>query len=167
MLQDPSHGQVVAQRAIEYLTALGVRDRLEIERLCEQIRLRVTTREATAPLEHPLEAVIEETHALLDEWLIEELGIEDDANTLAAARAAVLGGGIPGWSARWAGLAGDSPAPAIRALRLAAVPDAAPLIMEASTIDLCCHRLGRRIADAICRLFCRPDMRTNPHGDRS
>lgn len=156
-----------AGRMVEYLTALGVRDPREIDRLSEQVRLRVDSRAAHAPLENVVEAAIEETLALLDDWLTAELDIGGDANALAAARAAVLGGTLPGWSARWAGLGGDSPAPTIRSLQRDAVPEFAPLTMQASTIDLCCHRLRRRIAATICRLFCQPDLPTNPRGDRS
>ncbi|AFL73298.1 hypothetical protein [Thiocystis violascens] len=156
-----------APRVLEYLTALGVRDRLEIDRLSEQVRLRLEVRATHAALEDAVEAAIEETLALIDQWLAVELGIDGDANALATARAAALGGTIPGWSARWAGLAGDSLAPAIRALQRDTVPEFAPLTMQASTIELCCHRLRRRIADAICRLFCQPDLPTNPRGDRS
>ena len=140
-----------ARRLVEYLTALGVRDRQEIDRLGEQVRRRLDARAAHAPLEDAVEAAIEEILALLDDWLTAELDIGGDANALAAARAAVLGGGIPGWSARWAGLAGDSLATEIRAFQRDAVPERAPLTMQASTIDLCCHRLRRRIAAAICR----------------
>jgi hypothetical protein len=167
MHTDSSDWQPTARRVVDYLTALGVRERLEIERLSEQVRRRVETRATTTPLEDSVEAAIEETHALLDEWLIAELGIDGDANALTAARAAVLGGDIPGWSARWAGLAGDSLAPAIRAIHLVAVPEFAPLAMQSSTIDLCCQRMRRQIAAAICRLFCQPDMRTNSRGGSS
>ncbi|MBK5964390.1 hypothetical protein CCR95_09910 [Thiocystis minor] len=156
-----------ARRVFEYLTALGVREPQEIDRLSEQVRLRLEIRATHAPLEDAVEAAIEETHALLDEWLTVELGIDGDANALATARAAVLGGTIPGWSARWAGLAGDALAPTIRAFQRDAVPEFAPLTMQASMIELCCHRLRRRIADAICRLFCQPDLPTNPRGERS
>lgn len=163
----PADWQRAAARLVDYLTALGVGEAQDIERLSEQVRVRLDARAAQAPLENAVEAAIEETHALLDEWLVAELGGASDANALAAARAAVLGGGLPGWSARWAGLGGASPVPAIRALQRDAVPEFALLTMEASRIDLCCQRLRRRIAALLCRLFCHPNVPTHPRGERS
>lgn len=167
MLTDRSDWTGVAPRVMEYLTALGVRDPQEIARLSQQVRLRVESRAARSPLEDSVEAAIEETYALLDEWLVAELRIDGDANALTAARAFVLEGGVPGWSARWAGISDAALAPTIPALNLASVPEFAPLTMQASTIDLCCHRLRRKIAAAICKLFCQPEMLMNPRGDRS
>jgi hypothetical protein len=102
-----------------------------------------------------MEAAIEEAHALLDQWLAAELGLEGEADALCAARAAVLGGGVPGWSARWAGLSDASLAAEIRALAVAAVPEPAPLVMEPNPIDLFLHRLGCRLASRFNRLLCR------------
>lgn len=158
--------QLLAQRLEAYLAAMGIDDRRELDRLSEQVRRRVEVRRAAAPLENALEAVIEETHALLDEWLIAELALEGDANALAAARASVLSGNLPGWSARWSGLSDVTLDEAIRAQRLTAVPEPAPLTMQPSVIDLCCARMRRRIAAAICRLFCQPNLPTNPSGAR-
>lgn len=145
----------VKDRLCAYLAAMGVHEPLAVERLGEQIRARVEARAAISPLEDPVESAIEEAHALLDRWLVAELGLEGDADALCAARAAVLGGGVPGWSARWAGLAEVSPASEIRALCIPAVPESAPLTMEPSTIDLFLHRLGCRVAAGFNRLLCR------------
>ncbi|MGE5154604.1 MAG: hypothetical protein ACM3ST_11360 [Bdellovibrio bacteriovorus] len=152
---DPADWQRAARRLDLYLRALGVREPAEAERLREQVRLRVEARSVAAPLEDPVEAAIEETHALLDQWLATELGLEGDANGLCAARAAVLGGGLPGWSARWAGLSDASVADAIRANVITAVPDPASLAMEPNPIDLFLHRLGCRLASRFNRLLCR------------
>ena len=138
-----------ADRVTAYLRAMGVREPGELEQLCEQVRQRLAVRAIAAPLEDPIEAAIEETHALLDLWIVSELGLEGDADTLFAARAAVLGGGVPGWSARWAGLSGRSLAPEIRALCVAPVPEPAPLTMEPNTIDLFLHRMTGRLAGIV------------------
>jgi hypothetical protein len=103
-----------------------------------------------------VEAAIEETHGLLDLWLVAEFGLEGDANALCAARAAILGGGVPGWSARWAGLSEQSLAAEIRTLCIAAVPEPAPLTMDPNPIDLFLYRLGCRLAAGFNRLLCRP-----------
>lgn len=143
---EPSDWERAAERVVAYLGAMGVRESKELELLREQIRPRVEVRALAAPLEDPIEAAIEETHALLDRWIVSELGLEGDADTLFAARAAVLGGGVPGWSARWAGLSGRSLAPEIRALCVAPVPEPAPLTMEPNPIDLLMHRMTGRLA---------------------
>jgi hypothetical protein len=140
---------------------MGIREPPEVAVLVEQVRRQVEDRAAAAPLEDPVEVAIEETHALLDRWLVSELGLEGDANALFAARAAVLGGGVPGWSARWAGLAGRSLAPEIRALSIGAVPEPAPLTMEPNPIDLFLHRLARLFSAGLRRLLgLRPDPRS-------
>ncbi len=163
--------QPASQRVSDYLTAMGVSEPLDMERLVAQVRLRVDSRAIAAPLEDIVESAIEETHALLDEWLVAELGHEADANNLEAARAAVLSGHVSGWSARWVsfiiGLTDHSLAPAIHALTILPLPEPAPLVMDANVIDLCCHRLRRRIAAAICRFFCHPELRTPAHGGSS
>ncbi len=143
---EPGDWQRALPRVVAYLAAMGVTATWEVERLCERVRLRAETRAAAAPLEDPVEAAIEETDALFDQWLSSELGLAGDANTLFAARATVLGGVVPGWSARWAGISGDSLASAIRAAMVSPLPESAPLPMEPATIDLFGHRLARRIA---------------------
>lgn len=150
---DPSDWSRAGERVTAYLVAMGVREPPEIAVLVERVRRQVETRAAAAPLEDPVEVAIEETHALLDRWLVSELGLEGDTNALFAARAAVLGGGLAGWSARWAGLAGRSLAPEIRALSIGAVPEPAPLTMEPNPIDLFLHRLTRRFSTALKRLL--------------
>lgn len=150
---DPEDWRRAGERVTAYLMAMGVREPLEIAVLGAQVRLQVETRAAAAPLEDPVEVAIEETHALLDRWLVSELGLEGDANALYVARAAVLGGGVPGWSARWAGLADRSLATQIRALSIRAVPELAPLTMEPNPIDLFLHRLTRRVLAGFRRLF--------------
>lgn len=153
---DPADWQRAAGRVAVYLAAMGVHEDAEVDRIGEQVHLRVEARAAAGPLEDPVEVAIEEAHGLLDRWLAAELGLEGDANALCAARAAVLGGGVPGWSARWAGLSEQSLAPRIRALCIAAVPEPAPLTMEPNPIDLFLHRLGCRLATGFNRLLCRP-----------
>lgn len=139
-----------AVRVESYLRAMGVRDPREIALLREQVRQRAEARAAAMPLEDAVEAAIEETGDLLDRWLNHELGhdsagvVEPDA--LCAARAAVLGGSVPGWSARWAGLSETPLGAAIQSARLAPVPERAPLVMEPNPIHLCCHRLRLRLA---------------------
>jgi hypothetical protein len=140
-------------RLDDYLKTLGLQDPVGLERVRARVRLRVESRAVTGALENPIEAAIEEAHILLDRWLADELGIEGDANLLCAARAAVLSGAVPGWTARWAGLSDMSPAAAIRAACIAPVPDYAPLTMESGTIDLCCHRLVRRLFARVRRLL--------------
>jgi hypothetical protein len=151
----PAEWQRASGRLGEYLAAMGVRNPQEVERLGEAVRTRLESRLAATPLEDPVESAIEETHALLDLWLAAELGLEGEASTLCAARAAVLGGGLPGWSARWAGLSERSLAPEIRALCIAAAPEPAPLTMEPNPIDLFLHRLARRLAGGFHRLLAR------------
>jgi len=146
----------VTDRVSRYLQSMGVRDAVEIERLSDQVRVRLESRASSAPLVDPLESAIEETIGSLDQWLVTELGLDCDPGALPAARAAVLGGAIAGWSARWAGLADRPLADEIRARCLSPVPDPAPLVMEPSTIQLCCHRLRCRVVEALGRVLCRP-----------
>lgn len=163
---EASDWERAAQRVIAYLGAMGIREPREQALLREQVRLRVEARAVAVPLEDPVEAAIEETHALLDLWIASELGLEGDADTVFAARAAVLGGGVPGWSARWAGLAERSLANEIRALCVAPVPEPAPLTMEPNSIDLFMHRMTGRIAAILRCVLGRsagPSPRTRGH----
>ncbi len=164
---DPADWQRAERRVSDYLRAMGISDPQEIERLLDQVRQRAAIRAAAAPLEDPVEAAIEEAHSLLDQWLIAELGLEGDADRLCAARAAVLNGAVPGWSARWAGFASDSLAPAILAAHLPATPEPAPLNMEPNRIDLLFHRLGHRFLASICRVLCRSSLSGGSPGVRS
>lgn len=137
-----------AGRVADYLRAMGIADPLHIDRLSTRVRSRWEARASAVPLEDPVEAGIEETHALLDDWLCVELGIAGDRDALFTARAAVLSGAVANWPARFAGVSGESLAPQIRAASVQAMPEPAPLTMEPSTIDLFGHRLARRIAAA-------------------
>lgn len=135
----------VAGRVSEYLQAMGVQEPLHLERLAARVRHRLEQRAAT-PLEDPLEAAIEEAGGLLDDWLIQELGIEGDRDALFAARAAVLSGAVPNWAARFAGVSGESLAAAIHGASVRATPAPVPLAMDPTTIELFWHRVGRAIA---------------------
>ncbi|MGQ9659113.1 MAG: hypothetical protein ACUVQI_03060 [Thermochromatium sp.] len=130
---------LVEQRVRCYLQALGVQDGHEIDLLVRRVIERVEYQSRLGQLGEPLEVAIEETHRLLDRWLVAELGLDSDPDRLSEARAAVLSGQIPGWSRRWAGLSMDSLAEPIRSVRLQAVPERAPLAMEPASIRLCCH----------------------------
>ncbi len=143
----------VERRIIGYLHALGVHDRGEIASLSQQVLERVEFRAKVGHAGEPLEAAIEETHLLLDQWLVSELALDGDANALSAARAAVLEGAVPGWTARWAGRSGESLARRIRAARISSVPEPSPLLMEPNTIRLCCHGFGKRLVARIGRLL--------------
>ena len=138
----------MAERLTRYLRALGIRDPLQSERLIARIRQRWDVRVNAAPLEDRLETAIEEACALLDTWLTAELGIEGDRAALFSARAAVLSGAVPNWGARFAGISGESIAAQIHAASVQAVPEAAPLVMEPSPIDLLGHSVRGRIATA-------------------
>ena len=138
----------VAERVTLYLHALGIRDPLQCERLIARIRQRWDARVHATPLEDPVETAIEETCALLDAWLGAELGIAGERAALFIARAAVLSGAVPNWSARFAGVSGESIAASIHTASVQATPEPAPLTMVPSTIHLCCHGLRRRIATA-------------------
>jgi hypothetical protein len=158
-----------AERLTVYLAALGVTAASEVAQLTEQVRQQVASRAAAAPLEDTIEAAIEATLELLDAWLLTELGADADPNTLAAARAAVLSGEVPGWTQRWLAGAAAAAEPAelaatLQALHLSAVPPLAPLTMNTSTIDLCCQRARRQFSGAICRWFCQPDARPQARG---
>ena len=142
---DSADWQRALPRVAAYLAAMGVTAPWEVERLCERVRIRVESRAAAVPLEDPLEAAIEETDALLDRWLAAEVGVVGDSTALYVARAAVLGGAVPGWSAAWAGISEVSVASSIRAAMVSPVPEPDPLPMEPSTIDLFGHRLARRL----------------------
>ncbi|WP_200157555.1 hypothetical protein [Allochromatium vinosum] len=141
----PEDHAVVDRRVRRYLNALGVQDPHETEVLVRRVIERVEFRATLGQLGEPLEVAIEETHRLLDRWLIAELGLDAEPDQLSAARAAVLGGHLPGWTRRWAGLSEVSLAESIRAVRFQAVPERAPLNMEPNPIRLCCHRLMRRL----------------------
>ncbi|SDX73569.1 hypothetical protein SAMN05421644_11147 [Allochromatium warmingii] len=149
----PEDQAAVEQRVRHYLHALGVVAGPEVEILVQQVLKRVELQATVAQLGEPLEIAIEETHRLLDRWLIAELGLEAEPDRLAAARAAVLGGHVPGWTQRWAGLSETPLTEVLQAARFQAVPERAPLTMEASAIDLCCHRLARRVLHGLGRLF--------------
>lgn len=136
-------------RVTEYLRALGVSGALELDLLRARVGSRVQARAAEAELEDPVEVAIEEAHALLLEWLGDELGIHGDTNALLSARAAVLGGAVPGWTQRWACVSGESVAPAILAGGLSAIPEPSPLAMNPQVIELCCHGLGSWLAGLI------------------
>ncbi|MFZ0788734.1 MAG: hypothetical protein WAM94_03820 [Chromatiaceae bacterium] len=151
----PVDWERVTDRVSLYLQSMGVRDAVEIERLSDQVRVRLESRASSTALEDPLESAIEETIGLLDQWLVTELGLEADLGALPAARAAVLDGAMTGWSARWAGLSTRPLAQEVRARCLSPVPDPAPLVMEPSTIELCCHRLRCRIVESLGRVLCR------------
>jgi hypothetical protein len=138
----------VAERITLYLHALGIRDPLQCERLIARIRQRWDARVHATPLEDPVEAAIEETCALLDGWLCTELGIDGERGALFTARAAVLSGAVPNWSARFAGVSGESVAAQIHAASVHPLPEPAPLTMEPSVINLCCYRLRHRVATA-------------------
>lgn len=138
-------------RVADYLRALGVSGSLELELLGARVGSRVEARAAEGELEDPIEAAIEEAHALLLEWLGDELGIHGDTDALLAARAAVLGGAVPGWTQRWAGVSGESLAPVILAGGLSPIPEPAPLAMDPQVIALCCQGLGARLAGLIRR----------------
>ena len=144
---------LVERRVRLYLHALGVPDPSEAEVLVQQVIERVEFRATLGQLGEPLEVAIEETHRLLDQWLVAELGLESDPDQISAARAAVLGGHVPGWTRRWAGLSEESLADSIRAVRFQAVPERAPLTMEPSLIRLCCHHMLRRLLARIGRLL--------------
>lgn len=155
---DPLDRQRALQRVQDYLRSMGVSEPQEVRALTEQVVERLRARATKAPIENPVEAAVAETYLLLDRWLASELGLGGDANALFAARAAVLGGGVPGWSARWAGLTATNLGDAIRAASIAPVPARSPLTMEAATINLCCHRLIPRILGALRRLVAPPEI---------
>jgi len=157
--------EAAAGRVAEYLRALGVQNPLHIELLSTRIRQRLDARANTAALEDPVEAGIEETYALVDAWLIAELGIEGDRDALFAARAAVLSGVVPGWVDRFAGVSGQSLAGPIRAASVQATPEPAPLAMEPNSIELCCHHWGHRLLNALRRLL-GPEQVGGPVADR-
>ncbi|MBK1723814.1 hypothetical protein [Thiocystis violacea] len=141
------------RRARRYLSALGVRAEDERLALSQVVLKRVELRIVVGQLGDPLEAAIEETHLLLDQWLVAELDLDGDSDALSAARAAVLGGDVAGWTRRWAGLSQASLAQTIRAARVSAVPERAPLVMDANPIELCCHRSGPRLLARVGRLL--------------
>jgi len=144
--RSPAAWAPVAERVALYLRALGIEDALHRERLLMRIQQRW---EARVIVEDPVEAGIEEAYALLDAWLCTELDITGEVDALFTARAAVLSGAVPNWSARFAGVAGESIAAQVRAAGVQPEPEPAPLDMEPSTINLCCHDLGRRITGAL------------------
>jgi hypothetical protein len=139
----------VSQRVALYLRALGIEDPLHRERLLVRIQQRWEARVSAVPLEDPVEAGIEEAYTLLDTWLCAELDITGEVDALFTARAAVLSGAVPNWTARFAGVSGESIAAQVRAAGVQPEPEPAPLDMEPSTINLCCHDLGRRITGAL------------------
>jgi hypothetical protein len=147
----PEDHAVVDRRVRLYLHALGVYDPHECDVLARRVIERVEFRATLGQLGEPLEVAIEETHRLLDRWLVAELGLDAEPDRLSAARAAVLGGHLPGWTRRWAGLSEVSLAESIREVRFQAVPERAPLTMEPNPIQLCCHRLVRRLLARIGR----------------
>lgn len=147
----PEDYAAVDRRVRLYLNALGVQDAREAELLARQVIERVEFRATLGQLGEPLEVAIEETHRLLDRWLVAELGLDADPDQISAARAAVLGGHLPGWTRRWAGLSEVSLAESIRSVHFQAVPERSPLTMEPNPIQLCCHHLVRRLLARILR----------------
>jgi hypothetical protein len=157
----PTTWEQAAERVALYLGALGITDPLQRERVIARVRQRWEVRVNAAPQEDRVETAIEETSALVDAWLVTELGIEDDHDALYRARAALLSGTVPNWQARFAGISGDSLATRIRAAVVQAVPEPAPLTMEPNTIELCCARIRRRIVAAF-RILIGRDPVTGP-----
>jgi membrane glycosyltransferase len=142
----------LAPRVLAYLKALGVRDPLDIERLCARVRARLENHRAMRQAEDPSEAAIEETAALLDEWIATELGVEPEQNVLATARAAVLGGTVPRWPQRWSGVWGESVAQQVRAASVQPVPPLAPLGMAPQPIRLFWRTLTKGVARVLLRI---------------
>jgi hypothetical protein len=142
----------LAPRVLAYLKALGVRDPLDIERLSARVRARLENHRAMRQAEDPSEAAIEETAALLDEWIATELGVEPEQNVLATARAAVLGGTVPRWPQRWSGVWGESVAQQVRAASVQPVPPLAPLGMAPQPIRLFWRTLTKGVARVLLRI---------------
>lgn len=142
----------VAERVGAYLRAIGVVDTFHLELLSARARRGFQARMASTEVEEPMDLAIEEVNRLLDDWLDAELDLAGDRQALLAARAAVLRGAIPGWAARFSGVAGESIAAAIRVATIQAVPEPAPLTMEPSPILICCYGLRHRVAVRLRRL---------------
>lgn len=157
----------VAERVEEYLRAMGVVDAFHLELLSARARRAFQARMASAEVEEPMELAIEVVNCLLDDWLDAELDLAGDRQALLAARAAVLRGAIPGWAARFSGVAGKSIAAAIRVATVQAVPEPAPLAMEPSPILLCCYGLRHRVAVRLRRLVGGMSGRTAKGGPRA
>jgi membrane glycosyltransferase len=147
----PANWESVAPRVTAYLRALGIRDPLDIERLAARVHARLDATQAVPSAKGPTETAIEETGALLDDWITAEVGIESDRNTLLTARAAVLSGTVRGWAQRWSGVSGERVAARIRAASVQPVPEAAPLTMEPQPIRL----LWRTVRTSLARFLLR------------
>lgn len=160
--EEPDAWSGVSERLGEYLRAMGVVDAFELELLSARARSRFQARMASAEVENPLEAAIAEVNGLLDEWLDAELGMAGDRHMLLAARAAVLSGAVPGWTARFAGVTGEGIGGAIRSATVVAVPEPAPLDMPPSPILLCCYGVRQRILARLRRLL-GGGASTSPH----
>lgn len=135
----------IEARVRSYLNALGVTHQEELASLLARVREQLDSRSACGPIEDPAEAAIEETLRLLDRWLIGELGelgTGDGRITVQAARAAVIAGKIPGWTANWAGLSSRPLARTIVAATIPSVPEPSLMKMETNQIVLCCSRLS-------------------------
>jgi hypothetical protein len=148
----PEAWEQAAARVSDYLRVMGITDPLHQERLLLRVRQRWDARIDPNRLDSR-EAAIEETYGLLSEWLVAELGIVGDQDALLSARAAVLSGMVPSWTARFAGVSGESCAPAIRVATVVPVPSESPLTMVPNTIELFWRRIGRALASVLRRLL--------------
>jgi hypothetical protein len=145
----PADWEDAAPRVIRYLRALGVRDSRDLDLLLAKIRGRFEQRVATTLVANAIETCIDETSALLDDWLSAELGPDVTESARRSARAAVLSGAVHGWTGFWSGRKPGPLGQRIRACSLTPVPDPAPLSMDPQVIHPCCYRLVQRIAKAL------------------
>lgn len=87
-------------RVRRYWQALGVADDRQLQPLTQAIMDRLSGLAAEGDAEELARLGVKAIQAMINTWLAEQLGIEPQPGALAAARAALLGGGMADWPAQ-------------------------------------------------------------------
>ncbi len=135
----------------DYLQVLGIEERAQQQHLAKRIQNRITLdldtkREASAEA-----LAVEETQALLDDWLRRSLD-EDQAVNLPMLKSLVLQNQFPNWQQTWVQ---DQRLPfdQLDMSLWQPTPEIAPLEMSEQTIDLYGYGLRQRLGNRLRRLF--------------
>jgi hypothetical protein len=128
----------VTNRVTAYWRALGVTDAEQLTALTRRVMQRVDALEAETAVIDLAIFSIEETLAMLDEWLASVLEFDHKplAQELAMARVALLSGATPDWAAALLSVDQRALVAALPGALTPAVPAPAGLPMEPQRIDL-------------------------------
>lgn len=127
-----------ALRVRRYWQALGVVDDRQLQPLTQAVMDRLNGQTAGGDAEELAHLGVKAIQAMINTWLTEQLGIEPQPGALAAARAALLGGGMADWPAQLLNPqpAGESVAARLRELMAQPTPPEEALVMTEQHIEL-------------------------------